>query len=212
MKKYTIVNDEQLDDKLEEAADAIRAKTGKTEKLDFLAGDFKTEIESIQDYLAVLANKQLTEYSSEEVSGSIAASAFSDQPNLVSVNLPNWTGGGSYAFQTCPKLTTVGCQGLQAVGSYCFSGCKSLERIELPSLTYLSQGAFNSCEKLTTVIIGTENSTNVATLQNANAFTKTPIESGTGFVYVRDILVDQYKTKWSAIASQIKPHSEIPSN
>ena len=51
----------------------------------------------------------------------------------------------------------------------------------------------------------------MCTLANTNAFTNTPIESGTGYIYVLDELVDSYKsaTNWSTYAEQIKPISEL---
>ena len=47
----------------------------------------------------------------------------------------------------------------------------------------------------------------VATLNGSNNFTGTPIESGTGFIYVPDNLVEDYKVanNWSTYADQIKP-------
>jgi hypothetical protein len=56
------------------------------------------------------------------------------------------------------------------------------------------------------------NSTTLATLGSTNAFSNTPIASGTGYIYVPDDLVDRYKqaTNWSTYASQIKGISELP--
>jgi hypothetical protein len=213
MVTYKAVNGGSLDADLTKVADAIRERAGTEDDLEFPSG-FVSAVEAIPNYMVLLANRQLTEFSSEEVSGQLASSAFADQPNLVSVNIPNWTGGGGYAFQTCPKLTTVGCQSLRAIGAYCFSGCKALERIELPSLTYISGGAFNGCSALKTVIIGTENSTNIATLENINAFSGTPIASGEGSIYVRDNLYDSYTkaANWSTYSSQIKKLSTYTGN
>lgn len=49
--------------------------------------------------------------------------------------------------------------------------------------------------------------------KGTNAFTGTKIASGTGYVYVPDELVEEYKvaTNWSTFANQIKPLSELES-
>lgn len=51
----------------------------------------------------------------------------------------------------------------------------------------------------------------LCSLGNKNSFNNTPIASGTGFIYVPDNLVEQYKaaTNWSTFANQIKPISEL---
>lgn len=55
-------------------------------------------------------------------------------------------------------------------------------------------------------------SSNLIPLPNVNVLSATPISSGTGYVYVPDDLVDQYKvaTNWATYASQIKGLSELP--
>ena len=49
-------------------------------------------------------------------------------------------------------------------------------------------------------------------MADANTFVGSGIASGTGYIYVPDDLVDQYKvaTNWATYASQIKGLSEIP--
>ena len=50
----------------------------------------------------------------------------------------------------------------------------------------------------------------VCTLTDTGALVGTAISSGTGFVYVVDVLVDEYKTaeNWIIVADRIKPLSE----
>ena len=215
MKKYTIVNDDQLDADLTTVANAIRERAFTTEDLDF-PSEFESTVKGIPDYLALYLRTMLTEYSSNELGASLPTSVFSGRTDIVSVNLPNWTGGAAYGFNGCTNLANVRCDGLKAIGNYCFLNCKSLTRMELPSLTYISEGSFKGCEKLETVIIGTESSTNVATLQNVNAFEGTPIASGKGFVYVPNSKEIAYKEKWRAVSDTaenwIKPYSALSSN
>lgn len=94
------------------------------------------------------------------------------------------------------------------IGSSAFYDCSKLTTVNLPTVTSISDGAFYQCSALTSVAL--RNTEKVCTLSNTSAFTYTPIASGTGYIYVPDALVDQYKaaTNWSAYAAQIKPLSE----
>jgi hypothetical protein len=95
-----------------------------------------------------------------------------------------------------------------------FNVCKKLTRIdfggEAKSKPSIQSSAFQNDTLLTTVII--RYAAEVVPLSATGAFTKTPIASGTGFVYVPDDLVDAYKsaTNWLTFADQIKPLSELP--
>lgn len=198
--RKTVVAD-HLDSDLTKVADAIRAKTGTTEDLDFPSG-FIDKLDNMQDFLVQRAMAKLTEYSSDAITGAMGTNAFANIPTLVSISLPNWTSGGAYAFQGCAALANVNCPGVKAIGEYCFANCKALARIELPSLTYLSSYAFTGCTALATVII---DKATVPTLQNVNAFNNTPIANGTGRIYVPSNMVDSFKAAsgWSTYANQI---------
>lgn len=54
------------------------------------------------------------------------------------------------------------------------------------------------------------NASAVVTNGGANTFSNSAIASGTGYIYVPDALVEDYKvaTNWSTYAAQIKPLSE----
>ena len=54
------------------------------------------------------------------------------------------------------------------------------------------------------------NTETVCVLVDKSAFQETLIESGNGYIYVPDKLIEQYKTatNWSVFANQIKPLSE----
>ena len=77
------------------------------------------------------------------------------------------------------------------------------------SATSIGSSAFYNCSALTEVIIRT--TSKVCTLSNKNAFTSTPIASGTGYIYVPDDLVSSYKsaTNWRTYANQIKGLSNL---
>lgn len=133
--------------------------------------------------------------------------------DLTRVYLPNCNAVGAYAFYGCTALNDVHIR--HRIGtSYAanaFNGCSALERLDA-LLRVSSTGGFSStfrgCSALKTLIIRNDY---VATLGNTLTFQGTPIESGTGFIYVPDELVDSYKiaSNWAMFADQIKPISEL---
>lgn len=112
----------------------------------------------------------------------VRASAFRECGNLVSVDLPAATSIGNDAFNSCSALTTA----------------------NFPVATSISTYAFENCGALTTLILRTTEK--VATLFNTNAFSNTPIKSGTGYIYIPATLIDSYKaaTNWSTFAAQFR--------
>ena len=168
---------------------------------------------------------------------SLSSYAFEDCSNLSQLVLGELTSIGSQAFIQTTNLvidfvaakvptidtSTFSSSGIKSytgpftktIGMYSFRGCPNLTKVDIgESLT--SAGtisgsyAFQNSENLTSLIIRTPGY--VWKLSVANAFGNTPIESGTGYIYVPDDLVDSYKaaTNWSTFADQIKPISELP--
>jgi hypothetical protein len=95
-----------------------------------------------------------------------------------------------------------------------FEGCTSLKFVDLASCKYLSAtggsaNQFANCSSLETIIL---RSSTMCTLSATSIFTNTPIESGTGFIYVPSALVDTYKsaTNWSVFASQFRAIEDYP--
>lgn len=129
--------------------------------------------------------------------------------SLEECNTPNLIEIGSSAFQSCANLKKVYFPNLTGtVSSTAFTGCTSMTYANIGAVTLINNYAFQNCSKLETIII---TATNVPSLSSKGVFTGTPIESGTGYIYVLDDLVEQYKisTNWSVYASQIKPLSEL---
>ena len=93
------------------------------------------------------------------------------------------------------------------IGTYSMYLQQKLTQIDFTAVTRIQTQAFRNCTALATVIIRSES---VCTLDDIQAFRYTPIESGTGSIYVTDDLVDEYKsaTNWSSFADSIKPLSE----
>ena len=137
-----------------------------------------------------------------------AQRAFTSCSQLRRVNLPFVTTLGASAFYGAYSITSVDVAALRAVPSRCFYGCWQLPQIDLYDVSSIGSMAFYNCQQLTKFVI--HRTDGVVTLQSTDAFTKSAIETGTGYIYVPDALVDQYKTatNWVTYANQIKPLSE----
>lgn len=172
---------------------------------------------------------------------SVYTSAFRECTALESVNLPNCESfdkgiSSGYVFDGASNLKTINVPNLTtiAIASRAFNNCKVLEEFNAPNLTYLTDSSsmfancqklvkvnlpklggitigartFYTCSRLEKLILG---GNELNPLENVNAFTGTPIANGTGYVYVPDNLVEDYKeeTNWATFANQIKPISEL---
>lgn len=106
--------------------------------------------------------------------------------NLVSVSLPN----------------------AQAIMYKAFEGCTSLTELDLPGGTGFSGHAFLN-SGLQKLILRSTNG--VSSVGNSNFLEGTPIANGTGYIYVPDELVDDYKANsmFQPYINQIKPISEL---
>ena len=132
-------------------------------------------------------------------------------------NLPSGSGGGDTEIPFRSRLTIPGdtdpwhLTSLTAtsIGTNAFYGDGLLTSVSLPAVTSINANAFYGCTVLTSLTLSKNQ---VATLSATSAFTSTPIASGTGYIYVPDHLVDQYKTatNWATYANQIRPISQKP--
>ena len=135
--------------------------------------------------------------------------AFYGDTLLTTVDFPAATQVGTSAFQNCTSLTTVDFPVATSISTSAFRNCTSLTTVDFPVATSISTYAFYGCSALTSLTLSKNQ---VATLSSTNALQGTPIASGTGYVYVPDDLVDQYKaaTNWATYANQIMPISQKP--
>ena len=136
----------------------------------------------------------------------VGESAFS-YTSLLSVELPKCTNVGDLAFNECKKLQNVNIPKCIIIKFGTFQYC-NFKKIDLNVVEKIEAYAFWNCKLLECVkILNTET---VCALANKSAFSNTPIENGTGYIYVPDALVNDYKkaTNWSVYANQIKPLSE----
>lgn len=158
------------------------------------------------------------------IATSIGDYSFYKCPVLTSVNTPSATNIGTFAFKGCSSLTSANYPLATTVGQGAFDECASLSSVNLPVVEVIEPLTFRRCENLTTVDlsavtnIGTQafynsgitsltlRSNAVCVLDNEDAFYFTPIEDGTGYIYVPSGLVNSYKVAdgWSTYANQIR--------
>ena len=178
--------------------------------------------------LAFTACEKLKQFTAPKVT-KIKNSVFSGCKSLLSVELPECTNVGESAFEDCTALSNVNLPKCITIGEYAFSSCEKLQNVNIPKCMIIKNAAFqycnlkkidlnvvekieayafSHCELLDCVkILNTET---ICVLVDKIAFNSTPIANGTGYIYVPDALVNDYKkaTNWSVYANQIKPLSE----
>lgn len=159
---------------------------------------------------AFYGNKYITEANFPLVE-TVGRNAFYSCDILASVTLPAASYINNSAFEGCAALESVNLPRVTTFGGRAFLGCSKLSKVNFPSVTTIWETAFSGCATLETVILL---SNTLCRLTNVSVFTGTPIANGTGFIYVPDNLVEQYKVaaNWSTYASQIKPLSELEQN
>lgn len=161
--------------------------------------------------------------------------AFYGCTSLVSANLPNVSTFElrSATFFGCSALKTVNLDSCKSFGTQCFTGCSSLETINVPSFNgtvytqefkdctslkkidfggnvkFTKTQAFMNCTALEAIIMRGDTA---GTLANTNNFEGSSIESGTGYIYVPSVLLEEYKaaTNWSTFASQFRAIEDYP--
>jgi hypothetical protein len=96
------------------------------------------------------------------------------------------------------------------IGKYAFYGCSNLTSVDFPAVTAIKDYAFRGCSALTALIL--RNTSTVASLSYMDVFEKTPIESGSGYIYVPSALVDSYKvaSNWEDYANQFRAIEDYP--
>ena len=140
----------------------------------------------------------------------IGTNAFYNCSGLTTVNFPSLVSIGNYAFRACKSLSTAAFPLATSIGSGVFQDCSGLTTVDFPLALNIGVYLFNKCSKLTTLIL--RKSDAICTLSNVNAFTSTPIASGTGYIYVPSALVESYKAaaRWSTYADQIRAIEDYP--
>lgn len=136
------------EDDVQKIADAIRTKTGKSDKMK--VGGMPTEISEIVGYTIdqILTGNGITKIASEAVT-SLREGACWGMTDITSISLPNLTTCGSYTFSGCSSVNEISLPNLVSCKNYTFSACKSLTKLSLPNLTTCGNYVFSGCSKLT---------------------------------------------------------------
>lgn len=143
---------------------------------------------------------------------SVGTNAFRECSALHTVDLPNFNKAiPTYCFDSCDALKNLSIPNTTGVNNYSFRYCAELEKVELGNATSIGTQSFGSCSKLVALIIRREKG-KTCSLTNKNAFTGTPIESGTGYVYFYRDNVNAQKalTNWATYAEQIRAIEDYP--
>ena len=111
---------------------------------------------------------------------------------------------GKDAFRYCYYLTNITIPNtVTSIDRDAFYGCSSLTNIIIPaSVSEIAGGAFENCSRLTSVTILATTPPTIGYW----TFEDTPIESGTGYIYVPAASVNAYKESayWSDYVDQIR--------
>ena len=164
------------------------------------------------------------------VATSIGASAFYACSTLTKADFPAVTSIGAYAFRNCSILSTADFPAVTSIGENVFYQCERLSTANFPvatsiekyafyrcgfatanfpAATSIGASAFYYCSNLNALILRSET---MCKLSNKNAFTYTPIKSGTGYIYVPSALLASYQaaTNWSTFSAQFRAIEDYP--
>lgn len=143
---------------------------------------------------------KLEEVACENVT-TVGKNCFDNCKCLSTVNLPKLAVVAAYSFQSS-SIKKVKFNSVTQIGGNAFNS-SSLQHIDLPAATEILGAGFYNCKYLDTVIL---RKSSVCSLGNKNAFGSTPIESGSGYIYVPKSLISSYKTatNWSNFSEQFR--------
>lgn len=133
-------------------------------------------------------------------------SQLTDVNSLIGFSL---TSASPALFSNCLKLKNIYLPNvILANATQPFIDCSALEKVVIGATT-IGQKSFTNCSSLTALVIVVDK---MAALNNANSFVNTPIENGTGYIYVPKALIEEYKvaTNWVAHASQFRAIEDFP--
>lgn len=138
------------------------------------------------------------------------SSVFRNAKSLRTVYMPKLSKLEQYLFMGDTALETVTFPKVASVATQAMESCSALTYVDLPICKSIAAKGFNKCSSLETLIL--RKSDAICTLANVSAFTSTPIESGTGYVYVPSARIESYKTatNWSTYAAQIRAIEDYP--
>jgi hypothetical protein len=115
---------------------------------------------------------------------------------------------GSYTFYGT-NATRIDIPALTFLGTNSVYSCHYIKYLYLPSATTIMNSAIMYCSLLTSLVLPGET---MCELSSSSNFTNTPIKSGTGYIYVPQSLIEDYKvaTNWSLYADQFRAIEDYP--
>ena len=124
--------------------------------------------------------------------------------------------GTTYVFYSCRSLKMLlfphskHVNSSYGFGNYYAMGCTNLAIVLIHEVGNTGGSSFSGCSRIKSFIVTKTDSIQV--LSNANAFSKSGISAGTGYVYVPDSLKPDYQiaTNWSVYSSQIRGYQDAP--
>lgn len=128
----------------------------------------------------------------------------SQNQSLKNVYIPQVAKTENYIFYRDFNLEYIDMPKIDQIGTRIFQECTGLKCVNLHNVQAINANTFNECTNLKVLILTCIDS--IATLTHINAFTNTPVESGTGFIYVPRNLIESYKaaTNWITFTSQFR--------
>lgn len=126
----------------------------------------------------------------------IGDDAFCDCSALESINFPNVNYIGEKAFKNCSSLQSITIPKDCVIGEGAFSGCESLSYVRYENADNGFSGWFIDTG-LTTLVLTPDSmiSAPAKGSQYMSSFlSETPIANGTGYIYVPEALLEDYKT------------------
>lgn len=153
-----------------------------------------------------IVERTIRQYSNSRIT-ELRPRAFNRCSVMKSIDLPNVSKVGKHAFATCGSLSQVNLPRAESLESQAFVVCTSLTELSFPKVSFIGSQAFGSCYWLSSLTITTGGEPCV--LEHSDAFTDTPFTgyssgfSGVPHIYVRESLVDAYKSaaNWSYFSS-----------
>lgn len=131
-------------------------------------------------------------------------SAFLGCQHLYKITLPICSLIGTNAFYACYALKSIELPECKAINAYAFQQCTALSFVSLTKCNDIDYGAFDNCNALYDIYLLSDN---VVNLTSEDAFYNTPIQNGSGSIFVPYSLVDSYKVapNWNYYINKIFP-------
>ena len=138
-----------LIEKLNAIGEAIRSKTGKTDKMTL--EQMPTEIANIEGGGGIT----LDDIASKAIEGdvvlnvtSIGSYTFHGCSKITSLSAPNVTAVGAYAFCGTGLTGALDLPLCESIGDYAFQNSRGIESLSIPNVTAVGAYAFQYCNKL----------------------------------------------------------------